>query len=253
MMELDLRGKVVLVTGAGSQIGFGKGICLAFAKEGCNVAAADIDLEGAKKTAAEIEATGSKAMAVKVDVTSEAEVNDMVKAVLAKFGKIDVLVNCAGTVFRSPFHLTTEKDWNINVGISLKGTWLCSKAVLGQMLERKDGKIINFASTVGRTGGGTPLYAAAKAGVIGLTKGLANEVGPSNINVNGITPGFGDTGFQIAAKTPPEVKQRVVQSVPMRRLTTPEDIANMAVFLASNAASNITGQTFNVDGGSNMV
>jgi 3-oxoacyl-[acyl-carrier protein] reductase len=186
-------------------------------------------------------------------VTSEAEVNEMVKTVMAQFGKIDVLVNCAGTVFRSPFHLTTEKDWNINVGISLKGTWLCSKAVLGQMLERKSGKIINFASTVGRTGGGTPLYAAAKAGVIGLTKGLANEVGPQGINVNGITPGFGDTGFQIAAHTPPEVKQRVVQSVPLRRMTTPEDIANMAVFLASNAASNITGQTFNVDGGSNMV
>jgi NAD(P)-dependent dehydrogenase (short-subunit alcohol dehydrogenase family) len=252
-MELGLKGKVVLVTGAGSQIGFGKGICLAFAKEGCDVVASDIDLEGVKKTAAEVESLGQKALAIKADVTNEIEVNDMVKEAIARFGKIDILVNNAGTVFRSPFHLTTEKDWNINIGISLKGTWLCTRAVLGQMLERKSGKIINLSSTTGRTGNGTPLYAAAKAGIIGLTKGLANEVGPQGINVNGISPGMGDTGFQIAAKVPPEAKQRFTQMVPMRRMTTPRDIANMAVFLASDAASDIAGQTFNVDGGSNMI
>jgi len=252
-MELGLKGKVVLVTGAGSQIGFGKGICLAFAREGCDIVASDIDLEGARKTAAEVEALGQKAMAIKADVTNEVEVNDMVKQILERFGKIDILINNAGTVFRSPFHLTTEKDWNINIGISLKGTWLCTRAVLGQMLERKSGKIINLSSTTGRTGVGTPLYAAAKAGIIGLTKGLANEVGPQGINVNGISPGMGDTGFQIAAKVPPEAKVRFAQMVPMRRLTTPKDVANMAVFLASDAASDITGQTFNVDGGSNMI
>jgi NAD(P)-dependent dehydrogenase (short-subunit alcohol dehydrogenase family) len=252
-MELGLKGKVVLITGAGSQIGFGKGICLGFAREGCDVVAADIDLEGAKKTAGEVEALGQKAMAIKADVTSETEVNDMVKQVMARFGRIDILVNNAGTVFRTPFHLTTEKDWNINIGISLKGTWLCTRAVLGQMLERKSGKIINLSSTTGRTGNGTPLYAAAKAGIIGLTKGLANEVGPQGINVNGISPGMGDTGFQIAAKVPVEAKQRFTQMVPMRRMTTPRDVANMAVFLASDAASDITGQTFNVDSGSNMI
>lgn len=252
-MELGLKGKVVLVTGAGSQIGFGKGICLAFAREGCDIIATDIDLDGARKTASEVEALGQKALAVKADVTSEDEVNDMVRQAMDKFGRIDVLVNNAGTVFRSPFHLTTEKDWNINIGISLKGTWLCTKAVLGQMLERKSGKIVNLSSTTGRTGSGTPLYAAAKAGVIGLTKGLANEVGPQGINVNGISPGMGDTGFQIAARVPPEAKQRFTQMVPMRRMTTPQDVANMAVFLASDAASDITGQTINVDGGSNMI
>ncbi len=251
-MELGLKGKVVLVTGAGSQIGFGKGIALGFAKEGCDVVVSDIDLEGAKKTAAEVEALGQKALAVKADVTNTDEVNEMVKQALAKFGRIDILVNNAGTVFRSPFHLTTDKDWDINIGINLKGTWLCIRAVLPNMLERKSGKIINLSSVAGRTGMGTPLYAAAKAGVMGLTKGLANEVSPSGINVNAIAPGMGDTGFQIAAKVPPEAKQRFAQTSPMRRMTTPLDIANMAVFLASDAAIDITGQTFNVDSGSNM-
>ncbi len=249
-MELGLKGKVALVTGAGSQIGFGKGIALALAKEGCDVVVNDINLEGAQQTAAEVEALGRKALAVKADVANAAEVNEMVSAALAKFGRIDVLVNNAGTVFRSPMAQTTEKDWDINIGINLKGSWHCIRAVVGQMQARKSGKIINLSSITGRNGVGTPLYAAAKAGVIGLTKGLANELGPSGINVNAIAPGFGDTGFQLVAKAPPEAKERVKATVPLRRLTTPEDIANTVLFLASDMSIDITGQTFSVDGGS---
>ena len=251
-MEYGLKGKVVLVTGAGSQIGFGKAISLAFAKEGCDIIVDDIDLEGAQKTGAEVEALGRKVLVIKADVANEGEVNGMVKSALATFGRVDILVNNAGTVFRSPFHLTTDKDWDINIGINLKGTWLCTRAVLPNMLERKSGKIINLSSVTGRTGQGTPLYAAAKAGVSGLTKGLANEVGPFGINVNAIAPGMADTGFQIAARVPPEAKLRFAQTVPMRRMNVPKDIADMTLFLASDMASGITGQTFNVDCGSNM-
>jgi NAD(P)-dependent dehydrogenase (short-subunit alcohol dehydrogenase family) len=248
-MELGLKGKVALVTGAGSQIGFGRGIAVAFAKEGCAVVAADIDLAGAQKTAAECEALGAKSLAVKVDISKADEVDAMAKAALAKFGRVDILVNNAGTLASSPLVKATEREWDINIGVNLKGTFYCIRALLPQMMERKSGKIINFSSIAARTGMGTGLYAAAKAGVIGLTRALAGEVGPSGINVNGIAPGFGDTGFQIIAKTPPEVKEMVAKSVPMRRITTPQDIANMVVFLASDAASDITGQTIQVDGG----
>lgn len=253
-MNLGLKGKVALVTGAGSQIGFGKAIALALAKDGCDIIATDIDLEGAKKTAAEVEALGHKAMALKADITNGDEVNEMVKTALAKFGKIDILVNNAGTAKGSPFAEATEEHWHINIDINLKGTWYCTKAVLPQMLKRKSGKIVNLSSGAARIGFvNSSLYCAAKAGVIGLTRALAAEVGPSGINVNGIAPGMSDTGFQVAVNATPQQKEYFISTVPMRRITTQQDIANMVVFLVSNAASDITGQTINVDGGDNRI
>ena len=249
-MELGLKEKVALVTGAGSQIGFGKGIALAFAREGCDVIVTDIDIEGARKTAAEVESLGVKSIALEADITNADEVNKMVSEALAKFGKIDILVNNAGSPAQSPFAATTEEHWDINIGTSLKGTWYCTRAVIAQMLERKKGKIINISSGAAMSGRGGALYSAAKAGIIGLTKGLATEVGPLGINVNCIAPGMGDTGFQVIVKATPEMKEGYTRMVPMRRLTTPEDIASMTVFLASDAAVDITGQTFLVDGGS---
>ena len=251
-MKLGLEGKVALVTGAGSQIGFGKGIALAFAREGCDVVVTDIDIEGAKKTAAEIEASGVKSVAIKADITNGDEVNKMVSEALAKFGRIDILVNNAGSPAPGPFAATTEQHWDINIGTSLKGTWYCTRAVIAQMLKSKKGKIVNISSAAAISGKGSALYSAAKAGIIGFTKGLASEVGPSGINVNCIAPGMGDTGFQVIVKASPEMKEGYTKMVPMRRLTMPEDIANMAVFLASDAAIDITGQTFFVDGGSYM-
>jgi 3-oxoacyl-[acyl-carrier protein] reductase len=253
-MDLGFKGKVALVTGAGSQIGFGKAICLSLAKEGCDIIATDIDLEGAQKTAAEVEALGRKAMALKADVTSGDEVNDMVKTALGKFGRIDILVNNAGTASGSPFAEATEEHWHINVDINLKGMWHCTKAVLPQMLERKSGKIVNLSSGAARIGFPyAALYCAAKAGIMGLTRSLAAEVGPSGINVNGLAPGMGDTGFQIAIKSTPEDKKHFISTVPLGRLTTAQDIANAVVFLASDAASDITGQTINIDGGDNRI
>jgi len=248
-MDLGLKGKVALVTGAGSQIGFGKAIALTLAKEGCDVIVNDINIEGAEKTAAEVRALGRKAMAIKADVRNRDEVNNMVKTALKEFGKIDILVNNAGAPGIGP--PTSEEVWDINVNINFKGTWHCTNAVLPHMRERKSGKIVNFSSSVARSGIGG-LYAAAKEAVIGLTKSWARELGPLGINVNGIAPGMGDTGFQIAAKATPEQKQRFISTVPMRRLTMPQDIANTVAFLVSDVSNDITGQTIQVDGGDYM-
>jgi len=268
-MDLGLKNKVALVTGAGSQIGFGKGIALSLGKEGCDVIVVDIDLEAAKKTATELEALGRNAIALKADITSSEEVNAMVKAGLDKFGRIDILVNNTGRARMSPFTEATEEDWHTNIYINLKGTWHCCRAVLPQMLERKSGKIVSVSSVIkysfvssvrsmvkaghpARTG--STLYLAAKAGIIGLTRSLAAEVGPSGINVNAVVPGLGDTGlYTELGGLAPMIKQFFTSSAPMRRLTTPQDMGNAVLFLVSDAASDITGQTIQVDSGDTMV
>jgi len=268
-MDLGLKNKVALVTGAGSQIGFGKGIALCLGKEGCAVIVVDIDLDGAKKTAAELEALGYKAIALKADITNSEEVNAMVKAGLVRFGKIDILVNNAGKARTPEFLKATEDDWHANIAINLKGTWYCCRAVLPQMLQRKSGKIVNVSSVVkysfvssvrsmvkaGRPARvGSTLYLASKAGIIGLTRSLAAEVGPSGINVNAIVPGMGDTGlYTERGGLNPVAKQRFESVTPMRRLTIPQDIGNAVTFLVSDAASDITGQTIQVDSGDTMV
>jgi 3-oxoacyl-[acyl-carrier protein] reductase len=249
-MDFGLKDKVAIVTGAGSQIGFGKAIALTLAKEGCDIVAADKDIEGAEKTAAEVKASGRKAIAVKVDIRNSDEVNEMVKTALEQFGKIDILVNNAGTPGMVP--PTSEEAWDINVNVNFKGTWYVTNAVIPHMRERKSGKIVNFSSGVARSGMGG-LYAAAKEAVIGLTKAWARELGPSGINVNGIAPGMGDTGFQVIVRATPEQKENFKKSVPIRRLTTPQDIANTVAFLVSDVSSDITGQTIQVDGGDFMV
>ncbi len=248
-MDLGLKDKVALVTGAGSQIGFGKAIALTLAREGCDVVVNDINIEGAEQTAAEVRALGRKALAIKADIRNKDEVDNMVKTALKEFGRIDILVNNAGAPGIGP--PTSEEVWDINVNINFKGTWYVTNAVIPHMRERRSGKIVNFSSSVARSGTGG-LYAAAKEAVIGLTKSWARELGPLGINVNGIAPGMGDTGFQIAAKATPEQKQRFISTVPMRRLTTPQDIANTVAFLVSDVSSDITGQTIQVDGGDYM-
>jgi NAD(P)-dependent dehydrogenase (short-subunit alcohol dehydrogenase family) len=251
-MDLGLKGKVALVTGAGSQIGYGKGIALTLAKEGCDIIANDVDLEGAKQTAAEVEALGCKAMAIKADVTSRTEVDDMIKAALAKFGKIDILLNNAGAANPpKPFVETTQADWDREIDINLKGILNCTKAVLDQMISRKSGKIISIASTVAKTGGAImAVYGAAKGGVSVFTKGLAAEVAALGINVNCVAPGPGNTGFTRLA--PPGFLEKIAETIPVKKFTTPQDIGNAVAFLASDAASDIVGQTLSVDGGMTM-
>ena len=268
-MDLGLENKVALVTGAGSQTGFGKGISLALAKEGCDVIVADVNLEGAKQTVTEVEASGRKAIALKVDITSSDEVNKLVKAGLEEFGKIDILVNNAGRVTIPVAAEATEDDWHINIGINLKGTWNCTKAVLPGMIARKNGKIVSLASVIrnnfltslrtvagdeGPFRSGSTLCLAAKAGIIGLTRSLAAEVGPYGINVNAIVPGLGDTGlYTELGGLAPEAKNGFASTAPIRRLTTPDDIGKAVAFLTSDAAEDITGQTIQVDSGDTMV
>ena len=251
-MDLGLKGKVALVTGAGSQIGFGKGIALTLAREGCDIIVNDVNLEGAEQTAAEVKALGRKAVAVKADVSNSAEVNAMVKTALAELGRIDILVNNAGAATpQKPFTETTEADWNSDININLMGVVNCTKAVIDHMISRQSGKIVSIASTVAKTGGmNMTLYGAAKAGVSAFTKGLAAEVATSGINVNCIAPGPGDTGFALQA--PPGFLDMIMGIIPQKKFTTPQDIGNAVAFLASDVSINIVGQTLSVDGGLTM-
>jgi len=250
-MDLGLKDKVALVTGAGSPVGYGRGIALTLAKYGCHIVANDIDGEGAQKTAKDVEALGRKALAVRADVTKVSEVKDMVKKALDKFGRIDILVNNAGrTTTPTPFVETPEKNWEIVINLNIYGVFHCTKAVLPQMLERKSGKIINIASGAGISGMPRCVhYGASKAAIIAFTKGLSKEVIASGINVNAVAPGVGDTNFLRTGNFPPGELERAVATVPTKRATTPEDVGNMVAYLASDLARQIVGQTFLIDGG----
>ena len=253
-MDFGLQGKVALVTGAGSQKGFGKAIALTLAREGCDVVVSDIDLKGAQQTADEIEASGRKAIAIKADVSSSTEVDSMVKTALAEFGKIDVLVNNAGAIHAlKPFVEITESEINADIDVNLKGAMNCTKAVIDQMISRKSGKIINISSIGAKKGKPrTAAYGAAKAGVIGLTQCLAVEYAPLGININGIAPGLALTAFG-GGSPPSEMLEKAKTDIPIKRTTRPQDIANMVAFLASDVSSDVVGQIISVDGGESIV
>jgi len=180
-MDLGLKDKVALITGTASQIGMGKAIALTLAREGCDIIASDIDLEGTEKTASEVKALGHKAIAFKADVANSAEVGEMVKAALKEFGKIDILANVAGlATFGGFLAEMKEEDCDREINVNLKGVLNCTRAVLPSMLARKYGKIISISSIFGRIGiASGVVYSASKEGVIGFTKSLAKEVGPS--------------------------------------------------------------------------
>jgi 3-oxoacyl-[acyl-carrier protein] reductase len=239
MMDLRLKGKVALITGAGSQIGYGKSIALTLAREGCAVAAADIDIEGALKTAAAVEKLGCETIAIKVDVAKRPEVDEMVKLALEKFGRIDILVNNAGTSSRlKPFVEMTQSDFDLDIGVNLVGQLNVAQAVLPGMLARKYGRIINVSG-----GQGIPnisIYGAAKAGVEAFTHSLAMEVGLSGIIVNGVGPGLGRTG--LTAYAPNEFLDAHAKNTALGRLCTPEDVAPVVAFLASDVCSYMAGQ-----------
>jgi NAD(P)-dependent dehydrogenase (short-subunit alcohol dehydrogenase family) len=250
-MDLGLKDKVALVTGAGSQIGFGKAIALQLAKEGCDVVVNDIDLEGAQKTAVEVEKLGRKSLAIKGDVTSVADWEVMVKKIIDKFGRIDILVNNAGGCTPpQPFLQMTDKDWDFDINVNLKSTRNGTKTVLPLMIKQKSGKIVNITSGAGINGGMfTAGYSAAKAGVIAFSMGVAKEAAPEGININCVSPGPANTGF--AKNAPPGMLENFPKNLPIRRLTTTQDVANAVTFLASEAASDIVGQVLVVSGGVN--
>jgi 3-oxoacyl-[acyl-carrier protein] reductase len=248
-MDFYLTDKVAIVTGAGSPIGFGRTIALTLAKEGCNIVVADLDLESAKHTASEIESLNRHALPVKVDVSSSAETKIMAKLALDRFGRIDILINNAGACTPpKQFIDMTEAECDSDININLKGVLNCTRAVLPHMLDRKYGKIISISSGAGIEGGAiTPVYAAAKAGVIAFTKSIAKAVASSGINVNSVAPGLANTGF--AKQAPPGMLDNFKKGIPLGRLTEPQDIANTIAFLVSDNAVDIEGQTISVDGG----
>jgi len=243
-VDLKLGDKVALITGTGSQIGYGKGIALTLAKEGCHIVGADIDFEGAKKTADEVKALGRKAIALKVDMTNGKEINEMVKAAIAGIGKIDILVNTAGgTASAGPLVQAQEEKWQRDIALNFLGPMYCAKAVLPGMIERKFGKIVNFSSAVATNGmPGSSSYAGSKAAVTTFTKCLALEAGPSGINVNCLAPTMVMTNFGTHATMDPKMVEQMASRLTLRRHTSTQDIANIVLFLVSNLSSSITGQ-----------
>jgi NAD(P)-dependent dehydrogenase (short-subunit alcohol dehydrogenase family) len=238
-MDLQLKDKVALVTGAGSQIGYGRAICLTLAEEGCDIIAADIDFNGAKKTAAQVEASGRKALAVKVDVTKQTEVDAMVKQAIDKFSRIDILVNNAGASSElRPFMEMTEEDWEFDIGVNLLGQMRVAHAVLPHMLKRKYGRIINTSGGQGVPG--ISIYGAAKGGVVQFTKALAREVGDKGVIVNAVGPGLGKTG--LVYRAPSEMLEGEKQASLLKRLCEPADVAPVVAFLASDRCSYMMGQ-----------
>jgi NAD(P)-dependent dehydrogenase (short-subunit alcohol dehydrogenase family) len=248
--KVRLNGKTAIVTGA--RRGIGHAIALALAGEGSNVVVSDISQADCQKVVGEIEGLGSKGLALKCDVSSGAEVEDMVRRTVAKFGKVDILVNNAGIIDYKPFLEITEEEWDKTLNVNLKGQFLCARAVAREMLKNGWGRIINIASiSSGGCGIAFPLiahYTASKGGVVALTEALALELTPQGINVNAICPGAIDTDMAKGAKESGQLQQ-VLARVPKGRLGRPEEIASLAVFLASEESDYISGTSIVVDGG----
>jgi meso-butanediol dehydrogenase/(S,S)-butanediol dehydrogenase/diacetyl reductase len=261
---MRLRGKIAIVTGGGS--GIGRGIALALAREGADIAIPDIQVTNAEKVAEEIKALGRRAVSMRTDVTSEADAEAMVARTREAFGHVDILVNNAGMAGPPgmPFTNNTGEDWDRTFAVNTKSVFLTSKAIAPHLIERRAGRIINIASIAGPISALTmPPYSVAKMGVITFTRIAAKELAPYGITVNAICPGVLWTDFwqklaahiaatnpAFAGMTPRQVfDKRISDLVPMKREQTPEDIGWAAVFLASDEARNITGQALNVDGG----
>ncbi|HEY2873310.1 MAG TPA: glucose 1-dehydrogenase [Reyranella sp.] len=252
---MDFSGKVALVTGGGN--GIGRAACVAFAKQGAKVVAVDRDGAAAEATAGIIRQNGGDALAVTADVTKSADVQTYVKAAIDKYGRIDCFFNNAGIEGKvSQIVDYDEAVFDAVIGVNVKGVFLGLKHVLPEMIRQGGGAIVNTASVAGLVGTpGMPAYVASKHAVIGLTKTAAGEVARQGIRVNAVCPGPVDTRMihsleaQLSPDDPAGVNQRYQASLPTGRYSTPEEIANMVLFLCSDLASNTTGGQFVVDGG----
>jgi len=256
-----LDGKVALITGAGR--GIGRAIALRLAREGCDIALCD--LNPAEDTADEVRTLGRRALFVQGDVTDEAQVSHIVGASIGSMGKIDILVNNAGIQIVVPMLEMTQKQWDSLFDVNLKSYWLCAKVVAPHMIARgHGGKIINAASRAGKTPSKlspTGAYATTKHAVVGFTRALAFELAQHKINVNCYCPGVVDTPMwdlidrEVARRTGQPVgsiKARAVAEVPLGRIETPDDVANLVAFLASAESDYMTGQAINITGGSEI-
>lgn len=244
-MLLENKGAVV----TGGSRGIGRAVAEALAAEGATVAVIYAgNTKAAEDTVRAIEEAGGKAFAVQCDVADEAAVTDMVKMVHEKLGTIDVFVNNAGITRDGLLMRMKREDWDAVLSTNLTGVYNCTKAVTKIMMKQRSGSVINMTSVVGETGNaGQANYAAAKAGVIGFTKSAAKELASRNIRVNAVAPGCIDT--DMTAVLSDAVKEEMIKSIPLGRTAAPEEVAQAVVFLASQKAGYITGQTLNVDGG----
>jgi len=241
-----LKGKTALVTGGAR--GIGKSICEELAAAGAELAVADVRRDLAEDTAAEFRDHGVRAVAVAVDVSDSDSVAEMVRTVLAEFGKVDVLVNNAGITRDSLLIRMKEDAWDLVLAVNLKGTFNCIKAVARPMMKARSGRIVNIASVVGVMGNaGQANYSASKAGVIGLTKTAAKELAPRGITVNAVAPGYIDT--EMTRMLSDEARRAFLDIIPLSRAGQPEDVARAVRFLAGPDAAYITGQVLHVDGG----
>ena len=244
-MELGLKDKVAVVTGASR--GIGRSVAVALAREGCHVVVVATTEEGARGTAEAVAALGVRSLAIACDVADFAAVEKLAAAVQDAFEGADILVNNAGITRDQLLLRMKEDDWDRVVDVNMKGVFNCCKH-FAKTLMRRSGRIINMTSVVGMMGNaGQANYAASKGGVIAFTKSLAKELASRQVCVNAVAPGFIET--DMTGKIPEAERQKLMESIPLRRLGAADDIADMTVFLASRAASYITGQVFTVDGG----
>ena len=265
---MRLKDRIAIVTGGGG--GMGGGICASLAREGADVVVADIDLKAAERKVDELEKTGRRVLAVESDITRKPGCEALVKAALDAFGRVDILVNNAGHFGENlglPFTNQTEADWDDNYNIHVKGPFFLIRALAPHMMERRYGKIVNISSIAAqRDPQILPSYAAAKNALLSLTRCVAKDLGPYNVNVNAVCPGLVWTSFWhllaplIAAGDPDYsgmsaravFDEYVRKNTPLQREQTPGDIGDLVAFLASDEARNISGQSINVDGGISM-
>jgi 2-hydroxycyclohexanecarboxyl-CoA dehydrogenase len=254
---MELSGKAALVAGGGG--GIGRAVALALAGAGAKTAVADIAKDNAEKVSGEIRALGVEGLACTVDLTKKPDVDRMVGDVIARFGQIDILVNCQGWDRLEPFVESNEETWEKLLAINFKSVLYTCKAVLPQMISRgSGGKIVNIASDAGRVGSSwEAVYAGAKGGVIAFSKTIAREVARYKINVNVVCPGLTETPLLNAVRTQSEQTGKIIDAVtkatPFRRAAQPEEVAQAVLFFSSPAGAFITGQTLSVSGGLTMV
>jgi 3-oxoacyl-[acyl-carrier protein] reductase len=248
---LSLNGKCALVTGGAR--GIGRSVVELMAQRGADVAIADVLIEEARQTASEIEQSSSqRILALPLDVRQTEAVKEAVDQVIAELGKIDILVNNAGVTRDDLIMRMAEEEWDVVLDVNLKGAWNCAKAVVRPMMRQRGGRIINVTSVSGLAGqAGQSNYSSSKAGLVGLTKALARELASRSITVNAVAPGLIPT--TLTEDLPQELKDTLIDAIPLGRLGTTEEIAAAVTFLASDEAAYITGQVLSIDGGMVMM